>query len=241
MKIPILYQDDDLLVVSKPAGLVVNEARSVKEETLQTWLQDKFWKNREADSAGTGDFYLRKGIVHRLDKDTSGMLLCALKEKIFISLQEQFQKRTVLKKYFSLAHGKIVPSEGTVNVPLGRLPWNRERFGVLADGKESATTYKVIGNYQFLKEQYSYLEVTPLTGRTHQIRVHLKYLGHPVVSDKFYAGRKIYKKDLKFCPRLFLHAGHLEFMHPGSGKSVILDCPLPADLQTVLDSLTKIS
>lgn len=239
MEIQIIFQNKDLLVINKPAGLVVNEASTVKEPSLQSWISENHWTNVKQDP--DDEFISRKGLVHRLDKDTSGLLILALNRDSFIFLQSQFKKRQVIKKYLALTHGKAVPEKGSINVPVGRVPWNRERFGVMVGGKPAKTTYQVDSYYQLENENYSLLKLLPQTGRTHQIRVHLKYLGHPVVSDKFYCGRKVYRRDLKFCPRLFLHANFLEFTLPFSTKKRQLKCDLPKELKVVLESMTKIS
>ena len=241
----VIYEDEQLLVLDKPAGWIVNEAKTTQgQKVIQQWLQRKAYplaKDRE----------LRSGIVHRLDKETSGILVVAKTKQTFENLQEQFKKRLVRKSYSALVHGKVEPEEGSINVPLGRLPWNRERFGVLPGGREAETRYRVISNFQarsaklrlfpISNEKYSLLELIPKTGRTHQIRVHLKYLGHPIVSDDFYAGRKTARADRTWCPRLFLHASGIKFTHPTSNKPVSIDSELSADLQSSLKRLEKIS
>jgi 23S rRNA pseudouridine1911/1915/1917 synthase len=187
--IPIIYEDGDLAVVNKPAGLTVNRAETTKDQqTIQDWAEEKFnittqglKINQELKFGDEGwdpsvDFYKRGGIVHRLDKETSGLLLIAKNPEAFVNLQKQFKERMVNKTYVALAHGLIAPTTGEIRVPVGRLPWNRNRFGVLPGGKESITNYSVITYYQMRKsnEKLSYVELYPHSGRTHQIRVHLK-------------------------------------------------------------------
>ncbi len=238
MDIPIIYEDDFFLVIDKPAGLVVNRAESVKGETLQDWVEEKFKvQSSKFKVEEDKNFFDRAGIVHRLDKETSGLLLIAKTPQAFYDLQLQFKERKISKKYKTLVHGQVIPKTGEIRASVGRLPWNRERFGVLAGGREAVTSYSVIDNYQRNENVFSLLEVIPLTGRTHQIRIHVKYLGHSVVSDSFYAGRKTYRQDLKFCPRLFLHASNIKFLHPQSLKTVEVESKLAADLQKVLDQL----
>lgn len=227
----VIYEDDTLIVFDKPTGWVVNESRTVGESlVLQTWLKKNF--NYEL---ARGDIK-RSGIVHRLDKETSGLIVVAKQGKAFANLQDQFKKRLVKKVYTALVHGKVEPKIGEIRAPVGRLPWNRERFGIIPGGRDSITEYKVIKYYQ---ESYTLLCVFPKTGRTHQIRVHLKYLGNPIVSDSLYAGRKTLRKDKTWCPRLFLHAGEISFIHPVSKKRLKIETDLPADLKKVLSFLEK--
>jgi 23S rRNA pseudouridine1911/1915/1917 synthase len=194
------------------------------------------------------DFYKRAGIVHRIDKETSGILIVAKNVESFENLQAQFKERKVEKTYVALAHGRVEPLGGEIAVPVGRLPWNRKRFGVLAGGKEAVTKYKVISNFKFPGAknrggELTLLELYPKTGRTHQIRVHLKYINHPIFGDELYAGRKTSRDDRIILQRFFLHAKKINFFHPASnaaspGKRVEFESPLPGELQTVLDSLS---
>lgn len=246
MVIEIIYEDEEILIISKPAGITVNRAETTKgEETIQDWMDKKFssfnfqFSNKYEEGNLDRDFWKRSGVVHRLDKETSGILILAKTPEAFIELQRQFRERVVKKTYVALAHGKVIPEEGEINVPVGRLPWNRMRFGILPGGRESVTYYKV-RNYFFLgKEQLSFLELYPKTGRTHQIRVHLKYTGHPIFADYLYAGRKTAKKDRKLLNRVFLHAAGISFVHPRTGKEITLDCPLPEELNTVIKQLIQ--
>lgn len=242
MDISVVYEDDFLMVISKPAGVVVNRAESVKTETLQDWADKKLggnyaqFQNNNSDS----EFYNRSGIVHRLDKDTSGLLIIAKTPVSFIKLQAQFKERDIDKQYLTLVHGLVVPKIGEIRASVGRLPWNRERFGVLPGGKEASTSYSVISYYELSGNKYSYLSVSPHTGRTHQIRIHLKYINHTVVSDEFYAGRKTCRQDKKICPRLFLHAFKLSFVHPDTNEQISLENPIPDDLSQVLNKLNNV-
>lgn len=181
--------------------------------------------------------------MHRIDKETSGILLVAKTEDAFRSLQQQFKDRTVKKAYLALAHGKLVPQQGEIKVPVGRLPWNRRQFGIVAGGREAITEYNVRGYYRSTdkrKEQLSFVELKPLTGRTHQIRVHLQYLGHPIYSDFLYAGRKTQREDRKLLSRVFLHAARISFIHPQNQKTVEYEAPLSEELQKVMDQLVRI-
>jgi 23S rRNA pseudouridine1911/1915/1917 synthase len=242
--IKIIYEDDDLLVIDKPAGITVNRAETTKNErTVQDFLEEKFINNKDWLNADKeSDFYKRAGFVHRIDKETSGILLVAKKADSFINLQSQFKEKDVRKSYVALVHGALKVNEGEIRVPVGRLPWNRQRFGVLAGGKESATKYTVIGNYKFVLspkhiEPLTLLELNPETGRTHQIRVHLKYINHPIFSDFLYAGRKTSRDDRRFLERVFLHARTISFLHPKTGKRVEFESELPSELKNFLNNL----
>lgn len=275
----VLYEDSSLLVINKPSGMVVNRAESVVGETVQDWVEEylKVPKVSEVSKVskafgtfGTFPsldiFHTRSGTVHRLDKETSGILLIAKTPEVFEELQRQFKARGVEKTYVALVHGRVSPEEGIITAPVGRLPWNRERFGVFPGGRASETRYKVLSVLssqlsgtglsvvgkpvdrrpidQNLKTEnrkqiteYSLVEFSPKTGRTHQIRVHAKSIGHPVVSDTFYAGRKTSRIDRKWCPRLFLHASKISFAHPVGGKRMTIEAPLPEELQNALNRL----
>ncbi len=240
MEPQIIFEDDYILVIDKPSGMVVNKAETTKEgETVQEWAENKLKTQNpklETNDA-SADFYNRGGIVHRLDKETSGLLLIAKTPEAFVNLQTQFKNRQVKKKYLALVHGKVIPEEGVINASVGRLPWNRERFGVLPGGREAVTRYKVLSIKYKGTEPMSLLEVSPETGRTHQIRIHLKYIGFPIVGDTFYAGRKQARDDRKFCPRVFLHAAGIKFSHPVTNKELEFLSPLPTDLEAVLQNI----
>ena len=134
-----------------------------------------------------------------------------------------------------------MPKYGEISVPVGRLPWNRKQFGIVAGGKPSVTLYTTESVYEYQKEKLSLLSLSPKTGRTHQIRVHLKYLGHPIFSDYLYAGRKTARRDRNVLPRVFLHAHTIQFIHPTIGKEVTFQAPLSRDLQEFLSKLTEFS
>ena len=231
----IIFQDDDLLILDKPSGITVNKSETTKnEQTVQDWVEENFSILNFQFSNKDSDFYRRAGIVHRLDKETSGVLIVAKNEESFVELQRQFKAREVHKTYIALSHGKVVPSEGTITAPVGRLPWNRKRFGILAGGRESATEYKVLKNYvlKSTKEILTLIELYPKTGRTHQIRVHLKYINRPVFSDFVYAGRKIQRDDRKLLERVFLHAAKVLFKHPKTKKTITFESHLPKELES---------
>lgn len=229
--IKIIYIDNDILVIDKPSGITVNNADTTKGQfTVQDYLQEKFpFSNPTNDES---DFYKRAGIVHRIDKETSGILVVARNKESFENLQLQFKERKVNKTYIALVHGHVDSKEGEIAVPVGRLPWNRKRFGVLAGGREAVTFYKVLKKYQ---KPFTLLELTPKTGRTHQIRVHLKYFNHPIFGDFLYAGRKTSRQDRKVLERFFLHAQKINFFHPKTQKKVEFESLLPLELKQVLE------
>jgi 23S rRNA pseudouridine1911/1915/1917 synthase len=248
MNISILYEDDDLAVVDKPAGVTVNRAETTKGEmTMQDWamgrfkIKDEGIKNdKKFGEEGWDprlDFYPRGGVVHRLDKETSGLLILAKNPDAFVALQKQFHDRSVKKVYQALAHGVISPAKGEINVPVGRLPWDRNKFGIIPGGRESKTLYTVLQVYENpkTKEKLTLVELYPQSGRTHQIRVHLKYINHPIFADFLYAGRKTSRTDRKLLERVFLHAAGISFTQPTTGKVLQFESPLPPELQTTLD------
>lgn len=238
-----------MVVIDKPFGIVVNRAESVKGQTVQDWMEEKYHVSRITyhvssenieEQNNLQEFINRSGVVHRLDKETSGVLVLAKNPQAFIQLKSQFKSREVIKKYTALVHGTVTPAEASINAPIGRLPWNRLRFGVFPDGRESLTDYKVAQNFKSGEgESLTLLTVTPHTGRTHQIRVHLQYIGYPIVGDLLYAGRKRVRDDRMWCPRLFLHAHELTIMSPATGEKHTFESKLPEELEKVLNKLSK--
>ena len=224
----IVFEDDALVVVNKPAGMVVHPAQGHAGGTLVNALLARYpdlAALAQAD-AGSAD---RPGIVHRLDQDTSGLIVAARTPQAWQHLQQQFKARTVEKTYLALVFGRPVAPEGIIDVPLGRDPRQRQKIAPRPDGKSARTHYRLREDFGL----YSLLEVGLETGRTHQIRVHLAWLGCPVVGDRVY-GRKKNPLSLK---RQFLHAWRLCFRHPRSGDPLKFEAPLEDHLQTVLDSL----
>ncbi len=256
MKPKIIFEDDQLLVLDKPAGMIVNNADTTKDfVTVQDWVEEYLKipkpklqipnksqiQNIDYEERAKLDFVNRAGIAHRLDKETSGIILAAKNPEAFLNLQAQFKERKVQKTYIALTHGKIEPGEGEINVAVGRLPWNRKRFGVLSGGRESITKYKVLSIKYYVfgksREPLSLVELSPKTGRTHQIRVHLQYIKHPIFSDVLYAGRKTSRQNRQLLPRVFLHASKISFFHPRTNELLSFKSPLPEDLSRFLDSL----
>lgn len=244
----VVFEDETILILNKPAGWVVNQVESSSSPLIQDWIERYLTvahpDKRQLQEDG---FFSRSGLVHRLDKETSGLLLAAKSPEAFRRLQLQFAQRRVKKKYLALVHG-LVEGGGEIQATVGRLPWNRQRFGTTSPGgKEARTRYQALQAYKEAhpkaagedkyKGRLTLLELSPESGRTHQIRVHLRSINHPVVSDQFYAGRKTARLDRLWCPRLFLHAQYLGFSHPKTDKWVEFFLDLPDDLQQVLDSL----
>jgi len=218
----VIYEDDYILALNKPAGWVVNDSDTAKgNPTLQDWISENF--NFEISNSKE----LRSGIVHRLDKPTSGVILVAKTSDVFFALQKQFADREIEKVYVALVHGKLKDTEGSINQKIGRLPWNRVRFGVFEGGREALTNYKVLSS----NSDYSFLELYPKTGRTHQLRVHLKHIGHPIVGDHLYAGKKLYKEDIQKFSGLMLHAKEISFTHPITKERMRLEAPLAEDFK----------
>jgi len=232
MEPKIIYQDDSLFVVDKPSGWITNEAdTTTTQPVIQKWVRENF------NYSLKGNREMRDGVVHRLDKETSGILVVAKTKESFEKLQAEFKNREVEKTYIALVHGKLEPETGEIKAPVGRLPWRRDRFGVLPGGREATTLYKVVKFYPGNNGGHTLVEFKPKTGRTHQIRIHAKHIGHAVVGDEFYAGRKTARNDRKWCPRLFLHAASIKFIHPVTGKEVEFTSTLSQDLASSLHAL----
>jgi 23S rRNA pseudouridine1911/1915/1917 synthase len=233
--IPIVFEDSDIIVINKPPGIVVNRAESVKFKTVQDWILHTYPNLTNMSNLGDHEFVSRAGIVHRIDKETSGLLLIAKNVPTFLELQRQFKEHIVKKQYIAIVHGVLVPEEGEIRAPVGRLPWNKERFGIVPGGKESVTKYRVQDTrYEVHGQKISVVELYPETGRTHQIRVHLKYINHPIVGDYLYAGRKTARDDRVWAPRVMLHAWNITFIHPGTGAEVAFIAPIPDDMNRII-------
>ncbi|MBI4097610.1 MAG: RluA family pseudouridine synthase [Candidatus Levybacteria bacterium] len=239
-KLKIIFENESYAVLDKASGITVNRSDTTAEETT---LQDLIEKENMINKSDVeSDFINRSGIVHRLDKETSGVIIVAKNSKAFKIIQAQFKERQVEKTYIALVHGEIKPQTGEINVPVGRLPWNRKRFGILAGGREAATWYQTISNFKYpiSNGTMTLVRLYPKTGRTHQIRVHLKYIGHPIFGDVLYGGRKTARSDRKILSRMFLHAQSLSFFDPRTGERVQFESQLPGELKKFVDSLEKI-
>lgn len=226
----IVYEDDALLVVNKAAGMVVHPAPGHGSGTLVNAVL------AHSPELAADDVDGRPGIVHRLDRDTSGLILVAKSEPARRALQRQFQARQVTKVYLALVEGRLEPPRGRIEAPIGRDPKQRQRMAVLPGGREAITDYRVVHYYRHemgeFAGDYTLIEALPRTGRTHQIRVHLASIGHPVAGDTVYGRRRRAP-----VPRLFLHAQRLSFSHPVTGHPMDVEAPLPPDLEAVLRAL----
>lgn len=218
----IIYKDEDVILVDKPAGLVVHPGAGHASGTLANALIHHF---PEVALIGSEE---RPGIVHRLDKDTSGVMVAARSSRAFSELVRQFKTRDVWKTYLGLAWGRVAASEGRLNWPLGRHPKEGKKISIRARSPKKAETFFEV---QRVFQETTLLEIRPVTGRTHQIRVHMAAAGHPIVGDPIY-GRK---KEGGRYPRLFLHAHTLSFLHPATGERVTFASPLPPDLEAVIE------
>ncbi|HEX5797758.1 MAG TPA: RluA family pseudouridine synthase [Candidatus Saccharimonadales bacterium] len=213
LKLKVIYEDEDCLVVDKPSGILTHSKGAFNPEaTLATWLHEK------ASSLDKDD--QRSGIVHRLDRGTSGVILLAKNENAQKHFQKQFAKRNVKKTYIALVEGLVNPPEAVIDIPLARNSADPKRFKVSKFGKPAQTTYKILKTFTYQDKEYSEVELRPKTGRTHQIRLHLKYLNKPIIGDDFYGGIE--------ADRLYLHAAELEITMPDSTRKKF-NSPLPKD------------
>lgn len=275
----IIFEDDDIVVINKPAGVVVNEATSVKAPTIQAWFAEHKINGKSIkkttdwqslvpadfdDSYGSPieTFARRQGLVHRLDKDTSGAMILAKNPGALVHLLAQFKERTVQKTYQCLVHGQFGLHHDIVSAPLARSQRDRRKFAVVASGRPAETEYWVEAQYSGLDrvqvekqlgqqknafwqttdrsyQGFSLVTCKPKTGRTHQIRVHMAHLQHPLVGDTLYLGRKRAKLDTVWCQRQFLHAQSLELMHPRTNEKQVFQAELYTDLKDVLQMLLQ--
>ncbi len=225
----IVYEDKDIIVVDKPAGLVVHPAPGHPSQTLVNAVLAHC-----PNLAMSGDL-IRPGIIHRLDKDTSGLIVIVKNDRARQYLVEQFKSRTVTKGYFVLVAGRLFPERGIIEAPIGRDPHHRKRMTIVETGKEASTQYQV---KRYLSN-YTLLDVTPKTGRTHQIRVHLSAIGYPVVGDLVYGTKCRREAIASGVKRQFIHAYRLGFRLPSTDEYQEFTSPLPVDLEQVLKFLTR--
>jgi 23S rRNA pseudouridine1911/1915/1917 synthase len=236
----ILYEDAALIVIDKPAGLVVHPAPGHPGGTLVNALL------HHCDDLGGIGGELRPGIVHRLDKDTSGVMVASKNDAAHLNLARQFKRHSIRRRYRALVHGLVKQAEGTVDQEIGRHPVHRKKMSVQCRrGRRAVTHWRVLSRYD--RDRLSLLELSLETGRTHQIRVHLSALGHPVVGDPLYGNPRLVRaledarleKLIRSLNRQFLHAWLLGFEHPGTGEYLEFQAPMPAELQTILAYLEE--
>ncbi len=224
--IEVAYEDSDIIVVNKPKGLVVHPANGNWDGTLVNAVM-AICKDSLSGIGGE----VRPGIVHRLDKDTSGLLIIAKNDKAHINMSNEIKNREVKKVYIALVRGIVAENEATINMPIGRSNKDRKKMAVVKNGKEAITHFKVIKRF----DKYTLLEVKIDTGRTHQIRVHLSEIGYPVVGDEIYSNGK---NEFGVHGQL-LHAKSLDFKHPITGKDMHLEAELPVEFKNVLKKLEE--
>lgn len=221
----VVYEDDQVAVINKPAGMVVHPAVGHMSGTLVNAILSRWPQIAEFGEMA------RAGIVHRLDKETSGAILIAKTVYALEDLREQFKNREIRKRYVALVDGTPDTPEGVIDAPIGRDPHQRKRMAVVHDGREAITEYHLVEEYA----EQSLLDVFPKTGRTHQIRVHLAFIGHPVVGDNVYGPRK---QRIKM-KRHFLHAASITFEQPETGERITVEAPLPVGLREILNKLPR--
>ena len=239
MKIKILYEDSNILAIDKPSGISVHGDGKTKEKTIADFILENYPKMKNVGEPmftkdrPSSDVIHRPGIVHRLDRDTSGVLLLAKNKKAYEFLKSQFQSREIKKTYVAIVSGFVKDDRGVINKPIGRSPADFRRYlsgrGVRGEIREAVTQYKVFKRFE-APSKFTYLEVYPKTGRTHQIRVHMKYLNHPVVCDELYNPGAPHPKDIK---RMALHAKSIEFKDL-KGKTIKIESPLPLMFRKVV-------
>ena len=226
--VEVLYEDEDIIVVNKPKGMVVHPGNGNPDGTLVNALMT-ICKDSLSGIGGE----IRPGIVHRLDKDTSGVIVVAKNDKAHINLSEQIKNHEVEKTYIALVRGIVKENEATINMPIGRNKNDRKKMAVEKDGKQAITNFKVLE--RFPKDNCTLLEVKIETGRTHQIRVHLSYIGYPIIGDTTYSNGKNKWQVIGQC----LHAKSLKFKHPTTGKEMTIEAEVPKYFEEILEQLRK--
>lgn len=224
MNLDIVFEDDDVIVVNKPQSMVVHPAPGHENGTLVNGLLDHA-------PLATVNGELRPGIVHRIDKDTSGLLMVAKNDQAMLSLSAQLKAKTNQRKYLAIVHGNFKEEAGTINAPIGRSKKDRKKMAIVEDGRPAVTHFKVLERFT----DYTLIECELETGRTHQIRVHLKYIGHPVAGDPLYGPRNTLKGNGQF-----LHAKLLGFKHPRTGEELVFEVDSPQIFQDTLSKLRGI-
>ena len=239
MDLDILYEDQDLILINKPKGMVVHPAAGHYSHTLVNGLM---YHCKDQLSGING--VMRPGIVHRIDMDTTGVIIACKNDMAHSSIAAQLKEHSITRRYQAIVHGVIAEDEGTVDAPIGRHPVERKKMSInYQNGKNAVTHYRVLNRFR----QYTHVECRLETGRTHQIRVHMKYIGHTLFNDERYGGHDIlkgttftkYKQFVQncfaICPRQALHAKTLGFVHPTTGEEMFFDSEIPSDMQQLID------
>lgn len=221
----VVYEDEDVIVVNKPVGLVVHPAPGHPDGTLVNAL---LWHCGDSLSGINGE--KRPGIVHRIDRDTSGLIIAAKNDAAHLALAAQLEDHSLARVYECIVQGKLREDEGTIDAPIARHPVERKKMAVMQGGKRAVTHYSVLGRY----DGYTYAQCRLETGRTHQIRVHMAHIGHPLLGDTVYGGRAV-----KLLAGQCLHARKLTFIHPRTGEPMTVECPLPDWFTAVLNKLER--
>ena len=224
MELDIVYEDDDIMVIDKPKGLVTHPAAGNFDSTLVNGLK----AYTDSLSSIGGEF--RPGIVHRLDKDTSGLLVVAKNDQAHVFLADQLQDKTCYRKYYAIVKGVIEHDEGEIDAPIGRDRKDRQKMAVVSDGKPAKTEFTVLNRFG----DSTLLDVELKTGRTHQIRVHMKYIGHPVLNDPKYDPNHVFDDKGQY-----LHAYFLSFIHPRTRSRVTFESPMPSYMREYIERRTK--
>lgn len=248
-----IYEDEYILVLNKPYGMVVNRSKTSPQNTVQDYVENNFdflkkfniteinEKNAnlsEEDEDFLSDidideFVTRSGVLHRLDKDTSGVLLIAKDPYTFKKIKHQFKTRTVKKTYLALVMGKVADEKIEIDAPIKRNPSSPLKFAVVSDGKPALTLIERLNFVVRDEHKFTLLRVWPKTGRTHQIRVHLSAINHPIAGDPIYLSKFNYETTTQYFPRLMLHSQALSFEHPYFGKIVTFESPLPPEFEVL--------
>lgn len=239
----VIFEDEDVLVVCKKAGVVVTRAETVQEKTIQDWMEDRLGikrvevKGRHWREVSLEEYFrVRVGVVHRLDRETTGVMVLAKKVESFGALLDAFKWRRVEKRYLALTHGLWRQKRGVIRLPLGRARWDNKRMEVQTHGRLAETEYAVWDEFrswelpdevdETVYRGFSLVEFRPRTGRTHQLRVHAKHAGHPIVADYVYLDKQILREDRKWVSHTLLYAYSLRFKHPRTGKEMEFKCEL---------------
>jgi 23S rRNA pseudouridine1911/1915/1917 synthase len=224
MKIEKIYEDEDILILDKPCGLIVNNSQTSKGKTLQDYLEEEY---KLLEKFPGTEFAQRAGIVHRLDKETSGLLVVAKNPESFLFLQKEFKGRNVRKEYTAVVFGRVQDEKIQVNAPIGRNPKNRIKFALVPSGKEAITDAEKLEELNLDGDLFTVLKVFPKTGRTHQIRVHMAGINHPIAGDSVYSTSQQQRVAAKHFQRLMLHASSISFLHPKRKEEMFFTSSVP--------------